>query len=137
MVEFSTAQDFWNAPILSLFTDILSETRQSKETDCPVLAAWSLHDLTGMVLKRAEYPTAEAFLPERLTLNSLQEAAGGCQGCPLYKNATQTVFGEGPKNATVMFVGEQPGEQEDLAGKPFVGPAGKILRSRLFRRRDS
>jgi uracil-DNA glycosylase len=80
-----------------------------------------------MVLKLAEFPTAEAFLPERLSLNSLKEAARGCRGCPLYKNATQTVFGEGPRTASVMFVGEQPGDQEDLAGKPFVGPAGKIL----------
>src|SRR5688572_481778 len=61
------------------------------------------------------------------TLKELREKAAGCTACPLYKNATQTVFGEGPKHARVIFVGEQPGDQEDLAGKPFVGPAGKML----------
>jgi DNA polymerase len=84
-----------------------------------------------MVLKLAEFPSAEAFLPERLSLPSLREAAKGCRGCPLYKNATQTVFGEGPKSASLIFVGEQPGDQEDLAGKPFVGPAGKVLADTL------
>jgi uracil-DNA glycosylase len=80
-----------------------------------------------MVLRLAEFPTAEPFLPERITLPALTKAAAGCRGCPLYKDATQAVFGEGPTHASVMFVGEQPGDQEDLAGKPFVGPAGKIL----------
>ncbi|HEV8605154.1 MAG TPA: UdgX family uracil-DNA binding protein [Tepidisphaeraceae bacterium] len=80
-----------------------------------------------MVLKLAEFPTAEAFLPERITLPALKKAVQGCRGCPLYKNATQAVFGEGPQQARIMFIGEQPGDQEDLAGKPFVGPAGKIL----------
>ena len=71
--------------------------------------------------------TAAEFLPERLTLSSLREAAAGCQGCHLFENATQTVFGEGRREAQVMLVGEQPGDQEDLAGKPFVGPAGRML----------
>ena len=57
----------------------------------------------------------------------LRQAAESCRRCPLWRNATQTVFGEGPERAKVMFVGEQPGDQEDLAGKPFVGPAGKIF----------
>jgi len=57
----------------------------------------------------------------------LRESAAGCTGCDLYKHATQTVFGEGAARASIMFVGEQPGDQEDLAGRPFVGPAGKIL----------
>jgi len=61
------------------------------------------------------------------TLSQLRKAAAGCQRCPLYRNATQTVFGEGPAHASVMFVGEQPGDQEDLAGKPFVGPAGQLF----------
>jgi uracil-DNA glycosylase family protein len=60
-------------------------------------------------------------------LNALRIEARGCRACPLWRNATQTVFGEGPVNAEIVFVGEQPGDQEDLAGKPFVGPAGKIL----------
>jgi DNA polymerase len=57
----------------------------------------------------------------------LREEAADCRACPLWKNATQTVFGEGPKHAPIMLVGEQPGDKEDLAGKPFVGPAGQML----------
>ena len=73
------------------------------------------------------YPTAEPFLPKKLTLPALHDAASGCRGCDLYKNATQTVFGDGPINARVIFVGEQPGDQEDKQGEPFVGPAGGML----------
>jgi DNA polymerase len=64
--------------------------------------------------------------PDR-ALKALAAEAAGCTRCPLYKNATQTVFGEGPTNAALMLIGEQPGDQEDLAGRPFVGPAGKVL----------
>ena len=70
---------------------------------------------------------AEEFVPDQLTLESLREAASGCRGCELWEDATQTVFGEGAKHATVMLIGEQPGDREDLEGKPFVGPAGRIL----------
>jgi DNA polymerase len=76
---------------------------------------------------RNPYPTAAPFLPEKLSLTALREAVQGCRGCPLYANATQAVFGEGSLKAGVMLVGEQPGDQEDLAGAPFVGPAGKLL----------
>ncbi len=65
--------------------------------------------------------------PDTASLGALREAAGHCTACHLYKRATQTVFGEGPKGATMMLVGEQPGDYEDVAGKPFVGPAGKIM----------
>jgi uracil-DNA glycosylase len=71
--------------------------------------------------------SALQFLPARITMTSLREAARNCQGCPLYQNATQTVFGEGPRSARVFFVGEQPGNEEDIEGKPFVGPAGRVL----------
>ena len=71
--------------------------------------------------------SAAAYVPERPTLERLREASAGCRGCHLWERATQTVFGEGARGAEVMFVGEQPGDQEDLAGKPFVGPAGRIL----------
>jgi uracil-DNA glycosylase len=71
--------------------------------------------------------SAADFLPKKRTLESLRAAARSCQGCDLYKNATQTVFGEGPKAATVMLVGEQPGDMEDRQGHPFVGPAGRML----------
>ena len=75
--------------------------------------------------------TAEEFLPERRTMTALKEAAADCQGCSLYRDATQTVFGEGPRSAEVIMVGEQPGDREDLAGKPFVGPAGRLLSESL------
>jgi uracil-DNA glycosylase len=71
--------------------------------------------------------TAAPLIPSRPTIKKLQEAARGCRACPLWKSGTQTVFGEGSRTATVVFVGEQPGNDEDLAGKPFVGPAGKLL----------
>lgn len=71
--------------------------------------------------------TAAGFLPKRLTLPSLVRAARSCQGCDLYKGATQTVFGEGPPDAQAMLIGETPGDQEDKQGRPFVGPAGRLL----------
>jgi uracil-DNA glycosylase family protein len=71
--------------------------------------------------------SAAPLVPEPFTLPKLREAAAGCTACDLYKTATRTVFGEGKSSAEVMFVGEQPGDQEDLAGKPFVGPAGRLL----------
>jgi len=71
--------------------------------------------------------TAAPLVPERPTLKKLREVATGCQACDLWKTGTQTVFGEGSPNAEVVLVGEQPGDQEDLAGKPFVGPAGRLL----------
>jgi uracil-DNA glycosylase family protein len=71
--------------------------------------------------------TAAPRGPERPSLKKLREAAAGCTACDLYKTGTQTVFGEGAASAEAMFVGEQPGDQEDKAGKPFVGPAGKLF----------
>jgi uracil-DNA glycosylase family protein len=71
--------------------------------------------------------SAAAFLPDRLTLATLRSAALGCTACPLHLTGTQTVFGEGLKRAEVMLVGEQPGDREDLEGRPFVGPAGRLL----------
>ena len=68
-----------------------------------------------------------AQIPSPPTLGALRDAAARCTACDLYKNATQTVFGEGPEEARVMLVGEQPGDAEDLAGHPFVGPAGRLL----------
>jgi uracil-DNA glycosylase family protein len=71
--------------------------------------------------------TRPATPPKTASWSELREAARGCVACHLYKHATQTVFGEGPKHAPIMLVGEQPGDYEDVAGKPFVGPAGKIM----------
>ncbi|HEV8071060.1 MAG TPA: UdgX family uracil-DNA binding protein [Planctomycetaceae bacterium] len=77
-------------------------------------------------------PTSAAdFLPRKLTLPTLIRAARGCKGCSLYQHATQTVFGEGPARARLILVGETPGDQEDLQGKPFVGPAGRLLNEAL------
>jgi uracil-DNA glycosylase len=75
--------------------------------------------------------SAADFLPRKRTLKTLREASRSCKGCDLYKNGTQTVFGEGPAGANVMFVGEQPGDQEDRQGRPFVGPAGRLLNKAL------
>jgi len=79
--------------------------------------------------KRTAKPTGSAadFIPTRPTLPKLRAASKGCRGCDLFKLGTQTVFGEGPASAHVMVVGEQPGDQEDKAGRPFVGPSGKLL----------
>ena len=71
--------------------------------------------------------SAAAFIPDTRSLTKLAAAARECRGCQLYADAEQTVFGEGPRTARMMLVGEQPGDQEDQMGKPFVGPAGRIL----------
>jgi uracil-DNA glycosylase len=71
--------------------------------------------------------TAAPLVPARPSLPKLRKAAAGCKACPLWKTGTQTVFGEGPTKADAMFVGEQPGDQEDQIGRPFVGPAGKLF----------
>jgi uracil-DNA glycosylase family protein len=71
--------------------------------------------------------TAAPLVPDKPSIPKLKEAAAGCTACPLHETGTQTVFGEGTSKAEVLLVGEQPGDQEDLQGKPFVGPAGKLL----------
>jgi DNA polymerase len=80
-----------------------------------------------MAAPRAAAGSAAALIPPRPTLASLRATAAHCRACPLWQRGTQTVFGEGDRRAAVMFVGEQPGNDEDLAGRPFVGPAGKLL----------
>jgi DNA polymerase len=88
---------------------------------------------TAAMVERSEFQlvreTDFSFpnIPERRDLNSLRDAASNCRACPLWKNASCTVFGEGLTTAKIVFVGEQPGDQEDRTGKPFVGPAGQIL----------
>ena len=76
--------------------------------------------------------SAADYMPARRSLKALREAAAHCRGCDLYKGATQTVFGDGKARAKLMFVGEQPGDSEDRAGEPFVGPAGKLLRKAMI-----
>lgn len=78
-------------------------------------------------MARNPYPTAAPFVPEHPNLPRLRQAAAGCKGCDLWQRGTQTVFGEGSSHARVMLVGEQPGDREDLMGRPFVGPAGAVL----------
>src|SRR5215468_6278956 len=76
---------------------------------------------------RSPKPTAAPWVPDHGGLSALQQASKDCEGCDLFKSATQTVFGEGPAHPDLMLVGEQPGDKEDLAGHPFVGPAGRVL----------
>lgn len=80
-----------------------------------------MHLLAAMKTSAADY------LPEHLTLDAMRQAAQACRGCDLYQHATRAVFGEGPRHAPVMMVGEQPGDEEDRTGRPFVGPAGRVL----------
>jgi uracil-DNA glycosylase family protein len=82
---------------------------------------------SGIIAQLGDDVWRRAPAPATNSLRELTVAAKGCTACPLYKNATQTVFGEGPKTARMMLVGEQPGDYEDVKGKPFVGPAGKLL----------
>jgi len=76
---------------------------------------------------KKEEKTARRFVPRDADLDKLKEAAAGCTACPLHERGTQTVFGEGWEGSRVMLIGEQPGDQEDLRGRPFVGPAGQLL----------
>lgn len=87
----------------------------------------AIYDSYMKMRKEDEEYARPAQSPETSSLTTLREAAAHCTACHLYKRATQTVFGEGPKAAAMMLVGEQPGDYEDVAGKPFVGPAGKIM----------
>ncbi len=84
-----------------------------------------------MATRKSPSKSAEDLIPSRPTLSTLKEAAADCQACDLWKRGTQTVFGEGQRRSKVMFVGEQPGNEEDLAGKPFVGPAGRLFDAAL------
>lgn len=103
------------------------------------MPAKQLHPSNGRVTsnRRVTEPGASStgsaadFIPPKPTLPKLREAASRCRGCDLWVNATQTVFGEGPPSAEVMLVGEQPGDQEDRIGHPFVGPAGRLLDAAL------
>jgi uracil-DNA glycosylase len=80
-----------------------------------------------MATRKASSSTAADLIPPRADLAKLREIAAGCTACPLFANATQTVFGEGPAHAALMLVGETAGDQEDVQGRPFVGPAGRLL----------
>src|SRR5688500_3459513 len=97
----------------------------SKEPGCPGRISPATAINSQMAIGKNAMPTASRR--PGTSLKILREEASHCRACHLYKNATQTVFGEGPQAAQIMLVGEQPGDKEDLAGKPFVGPAGMLL----------
>jgi uracil-DNA glycosylase family protein len=97
------------------------------QTESGEPGASELESMAGKRGKAGEFPTAASWVPSNPTLEKLREAARPCRGCNLWERATQTVFGEGEREARVMLVGEQPGDREDLAGRPFVGPAGWLL----------
>jgi uracil-DNA glycosylase len=110
---------YWrNLPETTLIPALLREAPQRVET---------MLKKSSSKLNATEDEWHPAPAPDTTSLTTLRQAANGCTACPLYKNATQTVFGEGPKDAKLMLVGEQPGDQEDLSGKPFIGPAGQLL----------
>jgi len=104
------------------YWDTLPETRI-----IPSLLAEAPARVTGMMALQQQARSAKLFVPQRYTLPDLKAAAVRCTGCDLYRCATQTVFGHGPIDARIMLVGEQPGDQEDLTGKPFIGSAGEVL----------
>lgn len=81
--------------------------------------------------KRSSTASAPQLFPQAESIDELRVRAKNCKACDLWRNATQTVFGEGAEHPKIIFVGEQPGDQEDLQGRPFVGPAGKLLDSAL------
>ena len=135
-------EELWKTYYASIFNPARVKTRAMKK-EMPVRhwatlpEAQLIDDLLRTAKPRVEefmpkttklsVLSAAEFVPASLELAALRNAADTCKGCDLYCNATQVVFGQGPSTAGVMFVGEQPGDQEDLAGKPFIGPAGKVL----------
>src|SRR5436853_1138040 len=97
----------------------IAMNKDERRTSCDLL--------TRMPAKKDHEYARPATPPDSTSWSTVREAAKNCTACHLYKKATQTVFGEGPKKAPIMLIGEQPGDYEDVAGKPFVGPAGKIM----------
>jgi len=121
-------QKYWhNLPESSLIPQLIGAARKRTQEmidSAPTLDSKIKH---REVQVRVEAPS----LDTATSLDELRASASGCQRCPLWKDATRTVFGDGPQDARVVFVGEQPGDQEDLAGKPFIGPAGRLLNRAL------
>jgi DNA polymerase len=121
---------YWrNLPESAVIDDLIASAQPRTDamiTRAPGTAARG-RGARRAALRRPPTPAGSRTPAPTDTLDAVREAAAHCRDCPLWKNATQTVFGEGAHGARVMFVGEQPGDQEDLAGKPFVGPAGKLL----------
>jgi probable DNA metabolism protein len=117
MMRSEMPQRFWNnMPELANLGQVLAKAPMRVEE---------------MIAMQKKMPGAGAFVPPNADLKQLREAVTGCEGCELYKHATQPVFGEGPADARVVLIGEQPGDSEDRAGRPFVGPAGEVLNRAL------
>ncbi len=113
MMRSEMPQRFWNnMPELANLGQVLAKAPARVEE---------------MIAVQKKTPGAGAFVPPNADLRQLREAVTGCEGCELYKHATQPVFGEGPADARIVLIGEQPGDSEDRAGRPFVGPAGEVL----------
>ncbi len=126
---------YWkNLPEAGLIRDLVNDSRSRvsdmHETDLRPAKPAPRNEYLGALRDLSATPACAGPAPG-MDLGALAEAARSCRGCPLWKNATDTVFGTGPGNARIMIVGEQPGDKEDIAGKPFVGPAGKLLHSSL------
>src|SRR5437764_10373814 len=102
-------------------------TKGARETNDPQFRVIS----ANMPLRDKAEGTAAPLIPEKLTLDNLRRAAATCKACDLWKKGIQTVFGEGSQHASLMLIGEQPGDKEELAGHPFVGPAGRLLDAAL------
>jgi DNA polymerase len=114
---------YWrNLPEASMIKPLIADA--ARATDAMIAKAASEPHKAQM---RLEEPMKRKTIAAASELETLREEAAGCRACPLWKDATQTVFGEGPPHAPIMLVGEQPGDKEDLAGKPFIGPAGQVL----------
>src|SRR5690606_9634979 len=105
--------------------------RGAREAEEAMIARQTTEPPTRHLRQLERQARNEPALESMESLDQAREAIDACRRCPLYEFATQAVFGEGPKRAAVMFVGEQPGDQEDLSGKPFVGPAGKVFDAAL------
>lgn len=130
-------EELWRAYYASIFNPARLKVKAMK-TEMPVRHWATLPEarlIPGLIAEAREreahmrtttVPSAVPFVPAERSLPILQQAVQQCEGCDLFRHATQAVFGEGPKQAQVMFVGEQPGDQEDLHGRPFVGPAGQL-----------
>lgn len=132
--------ELWKSYYKSIFNPARIKIKMMKSEMSPKY--WSSMPETSLIAelvreapktlqKMAENINTIAVVDNKLSLTELKEKSSSCTACPLYKNATQTVFGVGPENAKIMIVGEQPGDQEDLTGKPFIGPAGELLAQAL------
>jgi len=130
MMKSEMPVKYWrNLPEAQLIAPLIAGAKQAEEA----MIARNASQPPSRHLKQIERQEAQAPEPVEgfAALEDARKAVNSCRRCPLYENATQAVFGEGPENAQIMFVGEQPGDQEDLAGKPFVGPAGQVFNAAI------